>query len=76
MKILEEAVYEITCADTLIIIGTSLIVYPAAGLFQYFKGDNLVLINKSTTPYDYKANLVINDDIINVINLLEGETND
>ena len=50
-------------ADTLIIGGTSLVVYPAAGLINYFKGDNLVLINKSETPYDDIASLVINDAI-------------
>lgn len=50
-------------ADTLIIGGTSLVVYPAAGLINYFNGDNLVLINKSETPYDDLASLVINDAI-------------
>lgn len=50
-------------ADTLIIGGTSLVVYPAAGLINYFNGDNLVLINKSETPYDDMASLVINDAI-------------
>ena len=50
-------------ADTLIIGGTSLVVYPAAGLIDYFNGDNLILINKSETPYDNMANLVINDAI-------------
>lgn len=50
-------------ADTLIIGGTSLVVYPAAGLINYFNGDNLVLINKSETPYDNIASLVINESI-------------
>ena len=50
-------------ADTLIIGGTSLVVYPAAGLINYFNGDNLVLINKSPTPYDGMAKLVINEAI-------------
>lgn len=50
-------------AETLIIGGTSLVVYPAAGLINYFNGDNLVLINKSETPYDDMANLVINEAI-------------
>lgn len=57
------AVQAIMNADTLIIGGTSLAVYPAAGLIQYFKGNNLVLINKSQTPYDNRADLVINDSI-------------
>ena len=50
-------------ADTLIIGGTSLVVYPAAGLIRYFRGKNLVLINKQPTPYDGRADLVINDSI-------------
>jgi len=50
-------------ADTLIVGGTSLVVYPAAGLLNYFHGDNLVLINKSQTAYDDFANLVINEPI-------------
>jgi len=50
-------------AETLIIGGTSLVVYPAAGLIQYFKGDNLILINKSATEYDSHANLIINEAI-------------
>lgn len=57
------AINAIKNADTLIIGGTSLVVYPAAGLIDYFRGKNLVLINKSSTSADSKANLVINDDI-------------
>ena len=57
------AIAAIEKADTLIIGGTSLVVYPAAGLIQYFRGKNLVLINKQPTPYDKKADLVINDAI-------------
>lgn len=73
LNLLEKAISYVTNCDTFIVVGTSLIVHPAAGLLSYFKGNNLVLINKSKTNYDYLANLVINDDIINVINLLEGE---
>ncbi|MCL2115727.1 MAG: NAD-dependent protein deacylase [Methanobrevibacter sp.] len=57
------AVDYIANAETLIIGGTSLVVYPAAGLIQYFKGENLVLINKSETEYDSYANLIINEAI-------------
>lgn len=57
------AVAAISAADTLIIGGTSLVVYPAAGLINYFRGKNLVLINKSETPYDGRADLVIYDSI-------------
>ena len=57
------AVNAISQADTLIVGGTSLVVYPAAGLIRYFNGKNLVLINKSSTQYDSIANLVISDSI-------------
>jgi NAD-dependent deacetylase len=50
-------------ADVLIIGGTSLSVYPAAGLVQYYRGDKLVMINKGATPYDNQADLVIRDSI-------------
>ena len=65
--IITGAVRAIAAADTLIIGGTSLVVYPAAGLIQYFRGKNLVLINKSSTSADNQANLVINDDIAKVL---------
>lgn len=61
------AVKAISQADTLIIGGTSLVVYPAAGLIDYFRGKHLILINKSTTSADNKANLIINDDIAKVL---------
>ena len=57
------AVRAISEADTLIIGGTSLVVYPAAGLINYFHGNHLVLINKDATAYDTRADLVINDSI-------------
>lgn len=60
---IKASINAISNADTLIIGGTSLIVYPAAGLIDYFRGKNLVLINKSITPADEKANLVIHDSI-------------
>lgn len=62
-KIITGAVRAIEAADMLIIGGTSLVVYPAAGLINYFRGRHLVLINKSVTPADSEAELVINDDI-------------
>ena len=61
--VLNSAVNYISNADTLIIGGTSLVVYPAAGLINYFNGSKLVLINKSETPYDDLASLVINEAI-------------
>ena len=65
---IENAVYEIQNADTLIIGGTSLIVYPAAGLVRYFQGKYLVVINKSEINAD--ADLVINDSIGEVLGQL------
>lgn len=60
-NVLDEAVSYIRAADVLIILGTSLVVYPAAGLVNYYRGDKLILINKSSTPYDSKAQVVINE---------------
>lgn len=53
--------------DTLIIGGTSLTVYPAAGFVRYFKGKNLVLINMSSTPFDSEADIVIHDKVGEVL---------
>lgn len=56
---MRDAIYAISQADMLIIGGTSLAVYPAAGLIDYYRGNKLVLINKSATPMDGRADLVI-----------------
>ena len=68
--VLEKAVNYIKNADILIIGGTSLAVYPAAGLIDYYRGNKLVLINKSETSRDAHANLVINDAIGKVFSQL------
>lgn len=57
------AISYIMAADLMIVGGTSLAVYPAAGLLQYYQGKELVLINKTQTPYDRRASLVIRDNI-------------
>jgi NAD-dependent deacetylase len=62
-KVLDESIDHIMKADTLIVGGSSLVVYPAAGLIRYFKGSNLILINKSNTSYDSSANLTIREPI-------------
>ena len=59
----EKSVYAIAHADLLIVAGTSLTVYPASGLINYFRGKNLVLINRDTTPFDNRADLVINESL-------------
>ncbi|MBQ3380069.1 MAG: NAD-dependent protein deacylase [Clostridia bacterium] len=64
---IDNSIYAISRADTLIIGGTSLNVYPAAGLIDYFRGKNLVLINKSETPSDRMATLCIHDSIGKVL---------
>ena len=65
--VIDHAVRAISRADTLIIGGTSLVVYPAAGLIHYFRGDHLVLINQSATQADGMVDLVIRDDIAKVM---------
>jgi NAD-dependent deacetylase len=62
-EVMTEALKEVATCDLLIIGGTSLNVYPAAGLINYFHGKHLVLINKDITPYDSMCDLVINDSI-------------
>lgn len=66
-RVLEGALTDIQNADMLIIGGTSLAVYPAAGLVNYYRGKRLVLINKSPTPYDDRADLVISGAIGEVL---------
>ena len=64
--ILNQSVHALQTADTCIVLGTSLVVYPAAGLLRYFGGDKLVLINRDQTSYDSTADLTIHDDFINI----------
>lgn len=59
--VLRGAIAAIESADVMVVLGTSLVVYPAAGLLRYFGGKHLVLINRDATPYDDAADLVIND---------------
>lgn len=66
-EVISGAVSSIANADALIIGGTSLIVYPAAGFIDYFRGSRLVLLNKSQTMADRRADLLINDDIAKVM---------
>ena len=64
--VLTGAIAAIQSADVMVVLGTSLVVYPAAGLLRYFGGKYLVLINRDATPYDSSADLVINDSFANV----------
>lgn len=70
---IEEAVRLIREADILIVGGTSLGVYPAAGLIDYYRGHKLVLINKSETPYDNRADLLIHDALGEVFSKLDKQ---
>ena len=70
-RVLEGALEDIRQADLLIIGGTSLVVYPAAGLIHYYRGDRLVLINKSPTPYDRNADLVLTGPIGEILGQIQ-----
>ena len=70
-KTIEESVRAISNADCMIVAGTSLTVYPAAGLIRYFGGKHLVLINKSQTSLDSRADLVINQPVAQVLSKIK-----
>ena len=67
---LKKSVCAIEKADLLIVAGTSLTVYPAAGLINYYRGDRLVLINRDVTSFDSRADLVLHESLGNVFNQL------
>ena len=67
---IEGAAASIYAADMLIVAGTSLTVYPAAGLVDYYRGKRLVLINRDFTPYDHRANLVFHESLGNIFSQL------
>ena len=67
---IEKSVVAIARADLLIVAGTSLTVYPAAGLINYYRGNRLVLINRDDTPYDRYADLVFHDSLGEVFSKL------
>ncbi len=70
--VFEKSVAAIENAQTVIVVGTSLAVYPATGLLTGFRGENLVLVNKQATPFDRYATLVFNEDVVNVVKRLES----
>ncbi len=72
-SVMEEAVWHIRHADCMIVGGTSLAVYPAAGLIRYFRGKHLVLINKTATGYDEDATLIIREPIGKVLGEVVNE---
>ncbi len=72
--VIQAAIDALRAADMLIIGGTSLVVYPAAGLIDYYRGERLVLINRDPTPYDYRANYVLHGDIAEILPAIAGIT--
>ena len=74
-EVMNQSVAAIASADVLIIGGTSLGVYPAAGLIDYYRGRNLVLVNKTETPMDSRANLIIKGSIGKVFKHLKWSEN-
>ena len=69
-EVIAKSVHAIRNADMLIVGGTSLTVYPAAGLIQYYRGNRLVLINRDATPYDDQADLVLHESLGEVFSQL------
>ena len=69
--VMRRAIEHIRKADMMIVAGSSLVVYPAAGLINYYKGHRLVLINRSATPFDDQADLVVHDTIGKVFGAIE-----
>ncbi len=69
--VINSTIKYISNSDLLIVAGTSLTVYPASGFIEFFKGNNLVIINKMTTSFDNIADLVINDDIEHIFSNLK-----
>lgn len=67
----QKSIDVISKADMLIVAGTSLTVYPAAGLVEYYKGDRLLLINRDETPYDHHADMIIHKQLGEVFSKLE-----
>ena len=68
---INETIKLISNCDLLLVLGTSLTVYPASGFIDYFKGENLVIINKMITSFDKRADLVIHDDFKDVFKRLK-----
>ena len=65
------AITAIRRSDVLVVVGTSLVVYPAASYLRFFSGEHLILINKSATAFDNAAEIAINDDVVHVVHQLQ-----
>ena len=73
-EVIEKSIYAIENADLLLVVGTSLTVYPASSFIRYFRGKHLVIINRDSTPMDEIFELVIQDDIKSVFEYLNNNT--
>lgn len=69
-RTIDQSIQVISQADLLIVAGTSLTVYPAAGLVEYYSGNRMVLINRDKTPYDHRADLVFHESLGEIFNQL------
>ncbi|MBR6233808.1 MAG: NAD-dependent protein deacylase, partial [Erysipelotrichaceae bacterium] len=70
-EVITGAVRAIASADLLVVCGTSLVVYPAAGFIRYFNGDTLAIINRDATSYDGNCDIVIHDDLVKTFKQLK-----
>lgn len=75
-KVFEKAIDAISHCDVLIVAGTSLNVYPAASLIQYYQGKKCILINLTKTPYDAQADIVLHEKCSNVFKMIENSLDD
>ena len=72
-EVMQAAIAAIRAAEVLIVGGTSLVVYPAAGLIDFYRGNKLILTNREATPFDERANYVLLGDIAEILPLLTGK---
>ncbi|MBQ5804688.1 MAG: NAD-dependent protein deacylase, partial [Erysipelotrichaceae bacterium] len=70
-NVINGALRVISQADLLVVCGTSLVVYPAAGFIRYFSGNNLAIINRDATSYDSNCDIVIHDDLVKTFKQLK-----
>lgn len=70
-QVVTQAIKAINSADLMVICGTSLVVYPAAGFVRYFRGDDLAIINRDATSYDQYCQIVIHDDLVDTFRQLK-----
>ena len=70
-EVINGALNAIASCDLLVVCGTSLVVYPAAGFIRYFRGNNMAIINRDATAYDENCDIVIHDDLVKTFEQLK-----